>query len=96
MSAGDDAGAVKAYESALRSQPKFVDAHNNLGIALAHLNKNTEAERHYREALRLDPGNSEAHNNLANLLAGRGSLAEAVFHYRAAISLNPQFHPSLE
>ena len=55
-----------------KSSPTTLDAHNNLGIALAGRGQVDEAIAHYRKALEIKPDYAEAHNNLGIALAGRG------------------------
>ena len=66
-------------------------AHNNLGVALAHDGRVSEAIKHYSEALRIKPEAFEVHNNLANVLAAKGSVDEAIEHYYEALRLEPDY-----
>src|SRR6185437_12408045 len=66
-------------------------AHNNLGSALAKLERKQEALAHYFEAVRIDPGDPHYQNNLAVALAREGRGAEAIDHYEAAIRDDPKF-----
>ena len=56
--------AVRHYTEALRLNPHYAQAHNNLGNALMDGGKAEEAIRHYTEALRLNPNAALFHNNL--------------------------------
>ena len=47
----------------LRIRPDYVDAHNNLGVALAKKGDLKGAFTHFSEALRIRPSDSEAINN---------------------------------
>ncbi len=71
--------------------PDYIEAHNNLGFALANAGRLQEAIEHYRQALRLNPDYVKAHNNLGFALANAGRLQEAIEHYRQAMRLNPDF-----
>lgn len=85
------------YREALRLQPDYPEAHNNLAILLRARGDDTAA-RHYREALRLRPDYPEAHYNYALLLESRGSMSAAIGHYREALRLRPDYvdaHSSL-
>jgi Tfp pilus assembly protein PilF len=74
---GDLNGAMVELRETLRFDPKFAQAHCNLGLALKEQNKIDEAIKEYREAIRLKPDMSEAHNNLAVALYGKGEYAQA-------------------
>ena len=83
--------AIVQYEAALRSQPAFAEAHNNLGNALFRLGRLSPAIDHYEAALRIEPDAAALHFNLGIVLSQAGRLAEAASHYRAAIRLRPEF-----
>jgi tetratricopeptide (TPR) repeat protein len=86
---GDVAAAAAHYARALEINPRYVQAHNNLGNLLA-LQNDPGAVRHYEQALRLAPGYAEAHNNLANVLQAQGDLDRAAEHYARALQLDPE------
>ena len=78
---GDRAGAkaalekaVEALREAIRLKPDFVQAHNNLGIALCGQGKKAEAIAELREAIRLKPDYANAHSNLGGALLQQGKL----------------------
>ncbi|RME37765.1 MAG: tetratricopeptide repeat protein, partial [Planctomycetota bacterium] len=56
------------YRRALRRNPRYALAHNNLGIALLRLGRPAEAAAHFRSALRLDPDLSNAKQGLQSAL----------------------------
>ena len=62
---GDIAGAVEAFQDAVRLQPDSADAHYTLGLALSRTpGRLDDAVAQYREALRLAPGDSAAQGAL--------------------------------
>ena len=68
---GDWAGAVAPLETAVRLQPDYADAHNDLGIALARLGRTAEALPRHETAARLKPDDPTLRFNLgAALQAG--------------------------
>ena len=67
---------MEQYQQALRLQPDYALAHNNLGHALLALGKPDDAEHHFREAVRLDPRNADAHYNLGMIARARGDASE--------------------
>ena len=56
--------AIDYYKEAIRIQPDFALAHNNLGNALLQKGTIKEAIDHYRETLRLEPGLVSTQKNL--------------------------------
>ena len=63
--------AIRHFYQALRINPDFAGAHNNLGIALARNRQPEDAAGHFNEALRLNPDFLSARNNLNKILAFR-------------------------
>jgi len=82
--------AISHYQQALRINPSYADAHNNLGFTLAQQGKGEEAMEHYRQALRINPDHKRAHNNLGLALAETGKFEEAASHFAAVVRLEPQ------
>jgi protein O-GlcNAc transferase len=81
--------AIGAYETALKLQPEFLDAWNNLGICLQLRRQFLQAAAAYRQALALDPANAGVMANLGTVLREMGDLAEAVELLRTASNLEP-------
>jgi protein O-mannosyl-transferase len=75
----------------LRTNPESVNAHYNLGYALAKQGRTEEAAVEYRAALRILPDYAFAHCNLANALSALGKADEAMAHYREGLRLNPDY-----
>jgi tetratricopeptide (TPR) repeat protein len=82
---------VACYREALRLDPRYALAHNNLGAALRAQGDLAGAVRCHREALRLDPKLALAHYNLGNALQDQGELGGAVRCYREALRLDPKY-----
>lgn len=61
--------AARAFQTVLRLQPEFPEAHNNRGRALVKLDRLPEAEEEFRIALRQRPGYTPAASNLGWLRA---------------------------
>jgi superkiller protein 3 len=80
---------VVAYEQALRLNPNYDTAYNNLGIALRKLKRYEEAVVAYEQALRLNPNYDTAYNNLGYALDELKRYEEAVVAYEQALRLNP-------
>ncbi|MFH1007199.1 MAG: tetratricopeptide repeat protein [Candidatus Latescibacterota bacterium] len=81
--------AIEYYRSALRLNPRYARAHNNLANLLVKKGEPEEAIEHYRQALRITPDYVEAHCNLGLELARKGKSGEAIEHYRQALRIMP-------
>jgi tetratricopeptide (TPR) repeat protein len=81
--------AIDAYESALKLQPDFLDAWNNLGICLQRRGQLLRAATAYRQALLLESRNAGVMANLGTVLREMGELTEAVELLRTAADLEP-------
>ncbi|MGC4072151.1 MAG: tetratricopeptide repeat protein [Nibricoccus sp.] len=84
--------AVDLLTRAHHANRKHALCQMRLGLALAALGRQTEAESHYRGSLKLDPRIPESWNNLALTLKALGQSAEAGNAYREAIALKPDYH----
>ncbi|MBE9092642.1 tetratricopeptide repeat protein [Tychonema sp. LEGE 07203] len=82
-------GAIECYERALRIDPDYAAAHNNLGVVKQQSGRLTEAIAHYKKALEIDGNLAETASNLGSALAEAGETAEAIAQYQRALSLNP-------
>jgi tetratricopeptide (TPR) repeat protein len=69
VQAGRVQDGIGHYEQALRIQPDYAEAHNNLGVALLQLGRSQEAIAHFEQALRIKPDFAEAKTNLATARA---------------------------
>ena len=65
---GNLAAAIDHFKAAVRLNPDYAKAHNNLGMALRQTGRFAEAKRHFEEALRVYPGYAEARRNLQETL----------------------------
>jgi predicted O-linked N-acetylglucosamine transferase (SPINDLY family) len=81
--------AIAAYETALKLQPDFLDAWNNLGICRQLRRQFPQAAAAYRQALNLSPANAGVMANLGTVLREMGDWAQAVDLLRAAANLEP-------
>ena len=81
--------AVTAYERATELDPEYVEAWNNLGVALADAGRGAEGCLALRRALALAPDYADAHYNLAETLAADGDVEAAREHWRAYLRQDP-------
>ena len=68
---------------------RYMEARVNLGLALLHLGRLEEAERHLREVAGLDPAHVKAHINLGRVLLDQGRAEESIAASRAALQQRP-------
>jgi len=81
--------AVESFTRALRINPEFAEAHNNMGNALNALRKSEEALVSFEKALQIKPDFVEAHNNMGNALNALGRHEEAVVYCNKALRIRP-------
>ncbi|MCZ6784342.1 MAG: tetratricopeptide repeat protein [Proteobacteria bacterium] len=83
--------ATRAYESAIEADPKFADAHCNLGAVLYNRGDRGRARRCFERCLEIEKAHVEANFNLANLLEEADEAEHALRHYREAIDADPLY-----
>ncbi|HEY7113609.1 MAG TPA: tetratricopeptide repeat protein [Thermoanaerobaculia bacterium] len=86
----EPAGAVEAYERALRLDAEHADAHVNLGRLLHERGDAAAAEEHYRLALAARPSDATAAFNLGVALQDLARDRDALVAYERAIALDPE------
>lgn len=85
------AEAEAAYRRTLALNPRFAEAHNNLGNVLRVLGRAEEAVAAYREALACGLDHPLVHYNLASALKAAGDTALAERHFRRALVEEPAY-----
>ncbi len=83
--------AEGAYRKAVKIEPGFVEAYNNLGNVLVDLDRYPEAIRAYRKAIDLSPDHPMLFNNMGNALQLHGENDRAVKWLNKAIENNPAY-----
>ncbi len=78
----DYAGALDAYQRALKLDAGSTRTLNNLGNLYVAEEKPDLAEKEFRKVLRLEPGNRDGNYNLGLVLMAEGSPAEAIAHFQ--------------
>jgi predicted O-linked N-acetylglucosamine transferase (SPINDLY family) len=84
---GNDAEALAAMQTAVRLMPQDAEAHINLGLTLAKLQRFDEAEMLLKRALAIKPGFAAAHYRLGMTYEFQGRFAEAEASLRRGIAL---------
>ncbi|MEM8852986.1 MAG: sulfotransferase [Pseudomonadota bacterium] len=92
---GRPRAAAAHYQSALRNDPSFAEAANNLGNILAGGGDRPGAIAAYRKAIDARPGFAEALANLAATLLDEGGVGEALACLNRAVLLAPESAPAL-
>ena len=82
-------GSRAEYQEAIRLQPDYADAYNNLGVVFAEMGKPDEAVNCCLRGLELAPNSSSFYSNMANALFAQGRGEEALAVHRKAIALRP-------
>ena len=59
--------ALDAYNHAIKIQPGYAVAYNNIGLALVEKNEIRKAKRAYTEAIKLAPNYTDAHRNFSRI-----------------------------
>ena len=76
---------------AIRIQPDYVDAHNNLGNLLSGTGDFKQASYHFETALRLWPDAATTRYNFAMALGKARHFDEAQQQLEASLRLDPEF-----
>jgi tetratricopeptide (TPR) repeat protein len=94
--AGEFDKAAEQYEKALETDPEYVDAMTNLGVAYYNLGQLDKAIEQYNKAIKIAPSDADIRSNLAaahvqkhQSTSDPEELDRAVEQYEKAIELNP-------
>lgn len=87
--------AERAYRKAIKINPDFVEAFNNLGNVLVDRERLNEAAGAYRKALKLQPEHPMLMNNLGNALQLQGENDKAVEWFEKALVQDPDYADAL-
>jgi tetratricopeptide (TPR) repeat protein len=89
--AGRSREAIAEFQSAIRLEPRYAQAHDSLANLLEKIpGRLPEAMAEYETAIRLKPDFAEAHYNLALAMADLpGRLPDEISEYEAAVRINP-------
>jgi predicted O-linked N-acetylglucosamine transferase (SPINDLY family) len=84
---GRTADALAAMENSVRLLPDDAEAHCNLGVSLAKMDRFAEAETRLRKAIDIDPSFATAHYRLGMTYSLQTRLPEALSSLRAGLAL---------
>jgi tetratricopeptide (TPR) repeat protein len=88
---GNVAGAMAAYEQAIRLRPAFWEAHANLGLLQHEQGNLKQAVAEYREAKRIAPHEASVRNNLGNTYCDQGNYDSAIEELHTLYSQHPEW-----
>lgn len=87
--AGSPAKAIVHLQKAIREQPDYFEAHNNLGVQYQKQRQWDDAIRSYRRAIEIQPNSAKAHVNLAAVFLELGQIESALDSLDAARKAEP-------
>jgi len=87
--------ALKAYEEAIKINPKFAEAWLNKGVVLSELEKHEEALKAFDKAIEINPQFALAYINLGELFLKLGNLKEASENVEKALKIESDLVPAL-
>jgi hypothetical protein len=87
---GRHAEAVRTFEAALATHPRWSTVHYNLGLAYAKVGRIPEAEQELRRAQALNPADADTYNVLSHVLLQQGRPREALDAAEQALAYAPQ------
>ncbi|HVE41566.1 MAG TPA: tetratricopeptide repeat protein [Planctomycetota bacterium] len=87
---GDQEGAIRDCDEALRVSPRLVEAYNNKAVAGLKLGNADLALKSFAQALEIDPRYGPSYENRAALLSSRGDHEGAFADLAKALEINPR------
>jgi tetratricopeptide (TPR) repeat protein len=87
---GNFESATNHYEKALRVEPDFYPALNNLGIIYERQKDHAQAEATFLKSLQINPDDAEAYINLGHVLYEEGKYQAAVERLQEGLKRSPQ------
>jgi tetratricopeptide (TPR) repeat protein len=82
--------AKRHYERAIKLNPKYSEAINNLGTVYYARKSYRRAVNHYRRALKFAPESASIHSNLGTAYFARKRYDQAFEAYQQALALDPE------
>ncbi|MCP4331647.1 MAG: tetratricopeptide repeat protein [Gammaproteobacteria bacterium] len=86
---GKLANAERACKKAIKINPRYADAHNDLGNVYLKMGRLKESFNAYRKALNLAPDHPMLLNNLGNVLMAQGEYEKALNWLNKSVELDP-------
>jgi len=86
---GDFENAKKFYTKAIKEDPKYVEAYDNLGLVYRQMGELDNAIKQYKKSIMLYPNGITAHQNLAAAYGLKKNINGAVKEYEAILRITP-------
>ena len=83
--------SIESYQESIIINPKYAQAHFNLGRSFQDLGETDKAVKSYEKAISINPEYAEAHNNLGIIFQSSGKLDAAVKSYEKAVQTKPEY-----
>ena len=83
--------AQELYVKILKIDPKYINAHNNLGLLFDNTGDYQKAIDCFEKVIEINPNNAGAYNNLGNIFKSLGEKQKAKDCYKKAIEIEPNF-----
>lgn len=83
--------AIQEFKTALRYNPKHLQARTQLGLYAYSRGDMKTAIRHLRQAQRISPYDPALLNNLGSVLLSNGEVNTAISYFQKAIKLSPDY-----
>ncbi len=80
--------AKRLYGEALKIDPGYVDALNNLAVIYMHEKNFSAAQRNLEKAIRLKPADVDPYYNLACVFAIKGEVSKSLSRLKKAVSMD--------
>jgi tetratricopeptide (TPR) repeat protein len=90
----DLSNAKRYYQKAIKLNPKYPEAINNLGTVYYAQKSYRRAIDQYRKALRVSPQSASVLSNLGTAYFARKKYDEALQYYQEALAINPDIFES--
>ena len=84
----------KDFERAIKMDPNYADAYNNLGAVYYHQHELKQAIQQYQKAIAINPAFATYHSNLGTAYMERKDFDKAAAEYARALQIDPDvFEP---
>jgi tetratricopeptide (TPR) repeat protein len=81
--------AISLYKKAIKEDPNFVEAYDNLGVCYRHAGDVDKAIESYKKSLEIQPNGPMAHSNLALIYNFQDKTDDAITEYKKVLEISP-------